>query len=92
MNSKLPKKLQELMELIFNLNMMNKQMTEIGYDSKKLPLGKLSESILKEGYSVLKDIEEELNKKKVDKNKIYELSSQFYTLIPHSFGMRYFQF
>ena len=29
---------------------MNQQMTEIGYDVQKLPLGKLSKEMLKKGY------------------------------------------
>lgn len=33
--------LQKLMSLIFDVNIMNSTMKEIGYDAKKMPLGKL---------------------------------------------------
>lgn len=36
--------LQKLMELLFDTNMMTKQMVEIGYDANKLPLGKLTKA------------------------------------------------
>ncbi len=40
--SKLSKPVQSLIELIFDLNMMNQQMFKIGYNVNKMPLGKLS--------------------------------------------------
>jgi poly [ADP-ribose] polymerase len=33
--------LQKLMSLIFDVNIMNNTMKEIGYDAKRMPLGKL---------------------------------------------------
>jgi poly [ADP-ribose] polymerase len=33
-------------------------MKEIGYDSKKMPLGKLADSTIKKGYDVLTDLQE----------------------------------
>lgn len=62
-------------------------MTEIGYNSSKIPLGKLGDKTLKAGYSVLKKIEKVILKKDT-KGDLFELSSEFYTLIPHSFGMQ----
>jgi poly [ADP-ribose] polymerase len=35
---------------------MNKQMIEIGYNVKKMPLGKLSKENIMKGYKVLKDL------------------------------------
>jgi poly [ADP-ribose] polymerase len=34
--------------------MMQNMMTEIGYDARKMPLGKLSKSTILKGYEVLK--------------------------------------
>jgi len=51
-----------------------------------MPLGKLSENTLKAGYSVLKDMEKELKKKAPNSGTLAQLSSKFYTLIPHDFG------
>ena len=33
--------LQKLMNLIFDINILNNTMKEIGYDAKRMPLGKL---------------------------------------------------
>jgi len=51
--SKMDQKLQNLMSLIFDVNIMNKTMKEIGYDAKKMPLGKLGDNTIKQAYGVL---------------------------------------
>ena len=53
-------------------------------DVKKMPLGKLSKSQISKGFDVLEELEGavKLNKKK----QLEELTSRFYTLIPHDFG------
>ena len=66
--------------------MINKTLSEIGYDAKKMPLGKLSENTLKAGYEVLKEMEKEIKKKAPNSATLNNLSSRFYTLIPHDFG------
>ena len=53
-------------------------------DVKKMPLGKLSKAQIAKGYEVLQDLKTALDSKKLA--AINELSSQFYTVIPHSFG------
>jgi poly [ADP-ribose] polymerase len=84
--SKLPTSIQNLMNLIYDTQIMNKQMAEIGYDAKKMPLGKLGKETITAGYKVLKNIENVLKKK--EKGDLKDLSSEFYTLIPHDFGFR----
>ena len=84
--SKLDPRLQDLIKLICDVNIINKTLSEIGYDAKKMPLGKLSENTLKAGYSALKDMEKELKKKAPNSGTLAQLSSKFYTLIPHDFG------
>ncbi|KAF9110161.1 Poly [ADP-ribose] polymerase 2 [Mortierella sp. AM989] len=87
--SKLDPKVQDLMGLIFNTSMMNRQMKELDYDADKMPLGKLAKSTILHGYEVLKKISEVLNKPGIkNSGELSELSSEFYTVIPHSFGMR----
>ena len=51
---------------------------------KKLPLGKLSKDTILKGYSALKEIEKELQGKG-NKDKLSQLSSEFYRYIPHDF-------
>ena len=78
---------QGLIRLIFDLNMINKALAEIGYDAKKMPLGKLSSANLKRGYEVLKRIEDALTRNNTA--QLGALSSEFYTLIPHDFGFQH---
>ncbi len=85
--SKLPKKVQDFINLIYNLNLMKVSMMEVGYDANKMPLGKLGSKTIKEGYNVLKAIETELRGKRNSKVLI-DLSSDFFTLIPHNFGFQ----
>ena len=84
--SKLDPSVQGLMNLIFDTNIMNTTMKEIGYDAKKMPLGKLGDSTIKEAYKVLSGLSTAIKQKKHD--DIKSLSSQFYSLIPHDFGFQ----
>jgi poly [ADP-ribose] polymerase 2/3/4 len=40
------------------MKMMNNQMKEIGYDAKKMPLGKLAKASIMKGYEALKKLME----------------------------------
>lgn len=46
------------MRLIFDMKMIDNQMKEIGYDSSKMPLGKLAKSSIMKGYEALKKLME----------------------------------
>jgi poly [ADP-ribose] polymerase len=83
--SKLVPEVQELLKFIFDMKQIEKSIVKVGYNVKKLPLGKLSKQTIKNGYLVLKKIDEALKAKKPDKNKLSELSSEFYRYIPHDF-------
>jgi poly [ADP-ribose] polymerase len=39
------------------MKMMDNTMKEIGYDPKKMPLGKLGESTIKDGYTALAELQ-----------------------------------
>lgn len=84
-SSKLPHPTKELIKLIFDLKMMNEQMKEIGYDAKKMPLGKLAKSSIQKGYQILKDLADAIKNKRPS-SVLNDLSSQFYSNIPHDFG------
>lgn len=76
--STLDPKVQELVRLMFDMKMMASQMKEIGYDAKKMPLGKLAKGSIMRGYEALKSLMEEIkgqNRKVVIDN----LSSAFYS-------------
>lgn len=72
---------------MFDMKMMASQMKEIGYDAKKMPLGKLAKSSIMKGYEALKGLMDEI-KSKNRKEVIDNLSSAFYTEIPHDFGFK----
>jgi len=59
---------------------------EGGEGGDNAPLGKLTPQQIEKGQGVLEKIQVALNKK--DKGSLQDLSSQFYTLIPHDFGMK----
>ncbi|KAG0240938.1 Poly [ADP-ribose] polymerase 2 [Actinomortierella wolfii] len=89
--SKLHPKVQDLVSMIFNTSMMLNQMKELDYDADKMPLGKLAKATIHQGYGVLKKIAEEIDNKEFafrDQHRLAALSSEFYTVIPHSFGRR----
>ena len=67
------------------MNLIEKSVVDIGYDPKKLPLGQIDKETILEGYKYLKLIEKVLNKK--SKDNLQDLSSKFYTFIPHNFKM-----
>lgn len=93
--SKLDSQVYGFVEFINNKKMMEKTMTDAGYDIKKLPLGNLSDKTVNEGYLVLgklSDIFNKISKGKstLDKEmtEVKKLSSEFYTYIPHNFGFQ----
>jgi poly [ADP-ribose] polymerase 2/3/4 len=49
-----------------------------------MPLGKISKAQIAKGFEALENIEQALQNK--ESSRLAELSSAFYTVIPHSFG------
>ncbi|KAE8681628.1 Poly polymerase 2 [Hibiscus syriacus] len=76
----------KFLSLICNISMMKQQMMEMRYNADKLPLGKLSKSTILKGYDVLKRIADMIDQS--NRSKFEQLSSEFYTVIPHDFGFR----
>ena len=89
----LEKPLANLIRLVFDLKSMNQQIMKIGYDSDKIPLGQLSPEVISQGYQYLKKLENIIENRKDSKNintkEIYDLSSDYFTIIPHNFGMNH---
>jgi poly [ADP-ribose] polymerase 2/3/4 len=50
--------------MIFDMKMIESTMKEIGYDAKKMPLGKLTDQTVKEGFGVLTEILKAVKDKK----------------------------
>ncbi|KAK8793308.1 hypothetical protein WA158_004667 [Blastocystis sp. Blastoise] len=83
----LPDSIQEVLHLLYNIKQFNEEMEEEGLDINKMPLGELDSSTITKGYKVLLEIEKVLKNK--SKKDLDDLSSEFYTLIPHNFGRRH---
>ncbi|HSD91009.1 MAG TPA: WGR domain-containing protein [Kofleriaceae bacterium] len=84
--SKLAPETQKFMDLIFDEDMFKGAMASFDIDVKKMPLGQLSKSQVEKGFEVLEDLEDAIKGKK--SKSIEEVSSRFYTVIPHAFGRR----
>jgi poly [ADP-ribose] polymerase len=86
-NSSLAKPIQSIIRLIFDIESMKKQMKEFEIDLNKMPLGKISSNQIKKAFRILNDLNDLIDKKNSD-SLIIDASNQFYTLIPHDFGMK----
>uniref|UniRef100_A0AAQ5XD06 Poly [ADP-ribose] polymerase n=1 Tax=Amphiprion ocellaris TaxID=80972 RepID=A0AAQ5XD06_AMPOC len=84
---KLDVKVQSLLELICDLKAMEECVLEMKFDTRKAPLGKLTSEQIRAGYTALKRIEDCLKKKGSNK-ELLEACNQFYTRIPHDFGLK----
>ncbi|XP_053492698.1 protein mono-ADP-ribosyltransferase PARP3 isoform X1 [Ictalurus furcatus] len=76
---------QRLIKLIFNNDMFKEAMESMNLDIKKMPLGKLSKHQIAKGFDALDEIAEAI-KKKSNEGTLAELTSKFFTIIPHNFG------
>ncbi|GAW25107.1 putative poly [ADP-ribose] polymerase [Rosellinia necatrix] len=93
-DSKLSKPVQDLMQLIFNQEYFANAMSDLNYDSAKLPLGKLSKTTISRGFQALKDLSALLDDPTLAASEYStsfpqateHLSNLYFTIIPHSFG------
>ncbi|KAG1667338.1 Poly [ADP-ribose] polymerase 1 [Nymphon striatum] len=86
-HSKLPKEIQDLVCLIFDVETMKKALVEYEIDLKKMPLGKISKRQIESAYKILTEVLEVI-KDGSNANKLLDASNRFYTYIPHDFGMK----
>ncbi len=85
-DSVLDARVQALIRLICNINMMKKQVVDMGLNVEKLPLGKLSKDHIQKGYTILGQLSQALSDG-ADATRLETLSNHFYTLIPQKYGM-----
>ncbi|XP_045663210.1 protein mono-ADP-ribosyltransferase PARP3 isoform X3 [Ursus americanus] len=77
---------QKLITNIFSKDMFKNAMTLMNLDVKKMPLGKLSKQQIARGFEALEALEVVLRAPADGSLSLEELSSRFYTVIPHNFG------
>ncbi|NXO82787.1 PARP3 polymerase, partial [Sitta europaea] len=77
---------QDLVSLIFSSDMFRDAMQTMNIDVKKMPLGKLSKQQIARGFEALDDLEAALREQPPQATRLEELSSRFYTIVPHNFG------
>lgn len=83
----LSKPVQNLMKLIFSHEHLQAAVSSLVlYDSKKLPLGQLSQDTIKDGFKYLKQIAAILNNPGPGSTKVLiDLTNTYYSTIPHDF-------
>lgn len=74
----------KLVKLLFDHDMFKEAMSNLNIDVEKMPLGKISKAQIARGYEVLEEMKEIVATGK--KAGLSDLSSKFYTIIPHNFG------
>ncbi|XP_062994048.1 LOW QUALITY PROTEIN: poly [ADP-ribose] polymerase 2 [Elgaria multicarinata webbii] len=85
--SQLDLRVQALVELICNIRTMEEMVVEMKYDTKKAPLGKLTAEQIRAGYQSLQKVEACLKRKQAGR-ALLEACNEFYTRIPHDFGLK----
>lgn len=83
--TKLTKPIQNLIELIFNQKYQQEALSAMNYDTKKMPLGKLSKGTISRGFQALKDLAAVIDDATAHQ-EIEQLSNRYYSVIPHDFG------
>lgn len=87
LESKLDVKVQELLKMICDTKIMEQTLKGLDFDVDKSPLGKVTEEQIKAGYKALSKIADIVNKNDSRKS-LLEACNEFYTRIPHYFGMK----
>lgn len=82
--SKLDAATQSLIRLIFDTDMFKDALKKYDIDVKKMPLGKLSKTQIAKGFEILEELEAVMENKA--KGSYADISSKFYTAVPHDFG------
>uniref|UniRef100_A0A6J0V640 Poly [ADP-ribose] polymerase n=1 Tax=Pogona vitticeps TaxID=103695 RepID=A0A6J0V640_9SAUR len=85
--SLLEPRVQALVELICSIRTMEEMVMEMKYDTKKAPLGKLTAEQIRAGYQSLRKVEACLKRKQTGR-PLVDACNEFYTRIPHDFGLK----
>ena len=86
--SKLDKKIQKLITMIFDIESMKKAMLEFEIDMTKMPMGKISKKQIQQAYGILTEVQTMIKNGDGTDSKFLDASNRFFTLIPHDFGMK----
>ena len=78
-DSKIPKEIKDLMDFVFDFDMIKASAVKIGFDVQRMPLGQLSADQVNRGIAILKQIEQVIDSKKGKPADYSKLSSEFYT-------------
>ncbi len=78
----------EIIKSLFSIKNFTNQVKEIGFDVKRMPLGKLSQEAIDEGLECIKEIATIVKAKRRDNAKLGKLVSRFFTAIPHDIGFQ----
>ncbi|ETO80778.1 hypothetical protein F442_04841 [Phytophthora nicotianae P10297] len=85
--SRLPTEVQDFLTLVADHTELSYAYTVtdelLGDAIMKLPLGRLSKTTIKRGYETLEEIYEALRTRQTSRARLSNLSSHFYSLIPH---------
>lgn len=93
-STKLDNRVQFLINLISNADIINKALVDLNIDTEKLPLGKISATQISYAHEILNDIDSAVtNYGDAHLNEKYneflmDQSSKFYTLVPYSCGRK----
>ncbi|XP_047515317.1 poly [ADP-ribose] polymerase-like [Pieris napi] len=78
-----PRAVQELVILLFDINIMNKTIADMDIDTDKMPLGVPSQEQISSGFRILGALYDVVSEGREEYMRIEELSTRFYTKIPH---------
>ena len=84
--SRLPVATQDLIRTILDKEMFRITMQSMNLDIARMPLGELSDLQISKGFNVLERIKNTLMSSVNSRTSIQDLTSEFYTVIPHSFS------
>eukprot|EP00727_Mastigamoeba_balamuthi_P006585 m51a1_g2547 hypothetical protein (922) ;mRNA; f:294859-298552 len=82
----LDERVRSFVQLIFDPDMMKRQLEEMEVDIKKMPLGKISKTQIQTAYGILNQASEAVTAGSAA--RVRDCTNKFFTLIPHNFGHR----
>ncbi|VDM07643.1 unnamed protein product [Wuchereria bancrofti] len=85
--SKLPESIQQIIQMIFDVNVMNDVLESLEIDTDKMPLGVLSIRHIKNAYKILTELQKLMEVGNARYEDYLDATNRFFTLIPHNFGM-----
>ncbi|CAG9535656.1 unnamed protein product [Cercopithifilaria johnstoni] len=85
--SKLPRPIQQIIKMIFDVDAMNDVLESLEIDTDKMPLGILSTRHIKNAYEVLTELQKLMEVGNAKYKDYLDATNRFFTLIPHNFGM-----